>query len=98
MFGQDADDVAFRKYAENAERSVRHDHRSHAFFGQELDDFLQGVMRLSGENVAPLFIKNAGNCVIRSLPYSGGLESGRRRIGKMRPQDGVIKFIFVEAH
>jgi hypothetical protein len=27
-------------------------------------------MRLSGENVAPLFIKNAGNCH-RSLPIFG---------------------------
>ena len=75
MFGQDANHVAFRKYAQNAERSVRYDHGSHASFGQELDDFLQGAVRLSGENVAPLVVQNAGNCH-RSLPYSGGLEFG----------------------
>ena len=97
MFGEDADHVALRKDAEHAERSVRYDHGSHAFFGQELYDFLQGAVRLSGENVAPLFVKNAGNCH-RSLPYSGGLESGRRRIAEMRPQHGAIKFIFVEAN
>ncbi len=70
MFGEDADDVAFRKYAEDAQRGVRYDHGSHAFLGQELDDFLQGAMWLSGEDVAPLLTKNAGNCH-RSLPIFG---------------------------
>src|SRR5258708_703415 len=69
MFGEDPHHVAFRKDAQNAERSVRYDHRSHTSFGQELYDFLQGAMRLSGENVAPLFVENPGNCH-RSLPYS----------------------------
>ena len=82
MFGEDADDVAFRNYAQNAERSVRYDHGSHASFGQELDDFLQGAMRLSGENVAPLFVKNAGNLSSFSPLIRAVLSSGRRRIGR----------------
>ncbi len=78
MFGEHPDDIAFRKYAQNAQRGIRYDDRSHAFLGQEFDHFLQGAMWLSGENVAPLFVQNAGNRRHRSLPYSGGLESGRR--------------------
>jgi hypothetical protein len=34
--------------------------------------------------------------VIVLSPISGGLLSGRQRMGKMRPEQGAIKFIFVE--
>ena len=47
-------------------------HRSDAFRGEELYDFLQGAMRLGGENLAPLVGENARNCH-SSLPFSGGL-------------------------
>ena len=56
MFSEDPHDVAFGKNAQNVARSVRYDHRSDASLGQELNDFLQGAMRLSGENVAPFFV------------------------------------------
>ena len=92
MPGDDADHVALGKNAQDAQRSVRDDHRSHAFRGEELYDFLQGAMRLGGENIAPLVVENARNCH-PSLPFSGGLVVGPPRAGKMRRQLGAIKSI-----
>jgi hypothetical protein len=54
-------------------------------------------MRLSGENVAALFVENAGNRRHRSLPIQAVLSRAAIEL-RMRLQDGVIKFIFVEAN
>ena len=47
-------------------------------------------MRLGGEDLAPLFGQNAGNCHPVS-PLSSGLVPGRRKGGRMLRSDVLIK-------
>ena len=88
--GDHAHHVALGKDAENVHRGVGDHDRAHPLGGEQIDDFLEGAMRLGGEDLAPLLGQNARSVSFR-LSLSGRPCIRPSRQGSMRHSAFPIK-------